>query len=399
MGFDNLKVLEMLSLIYEDLDIDTVERRFVELTSEIFNFDRTALFFVKHKKALLKGKLSKGFDPDEIESLEIPLSEEYILTSPLITGLPVWNENIISDSYVHILELKNFAVIPIINKKRIPCWQINDCREQHCPAYGNKWVRCWLVSNTSCSTGKDLTAEEKLKKCEDCPVFHDQSAHCVEGILLVDNSLSMRPITDEVVMVLSMIGHTVGVAIDNSKRFEKTMRIAIKDDLTGLHNRRYFNERLLDELERVNRYPDEPVSLLMVDIDFFKKINDRYGHQKGDTVLVWFGNLLQKKLRKSDIVARYGGEEFAILLINTSKAEALEVGEDLRRAIEKLSPENIGGEKITASFGIATFNEDAYSFKTLLAKADLALYAAKAHGRNRVSAAPATGPDCETLSS
>lgn len=393
MSFDNLKVLEMLSLIYEDLDIDTVERRFVELTSEIFSFDRIALFFVKHKKAVLQGKLSKGFDQDEIESLEIPLSEEYILTSPLITGVPVWNKNLASDTYAHILELNNFAVIPVINKKRIPCWQITDCREEHCPAFGNKWVRCWLVSGTKCSSGQDLSATEKQKKCEDCPVFHDQSAHCVEGVLLVDNSLTQTPITDEVVMMLAMIGHTVGVAIDNSKRFEKTLRVAIKDDLTGLHNRRYFNERLIDELERVSRYPDEPVSLVMADIDFFKKINDTLGHQKGDTVLVWFGNLLQKKLRKSDIVARYGGEEFAILLINTDKTEALEVAEELRRSAESLSAEETGGETVTSSFGVATFNEDAHSFKTLIAKADEALYAAKAQGRNKVCSAQAIVQD------
>ena len=88
MRFDTLKILEMLSLIYEDLDIDTVERRFFALTTEIFDFDRLALFFVKHRKSLLQGKLSHGFQPNEIESLEIPLSRDYLITSPLITGIP-----------------------------------------------------------------------------------------------------------------------------------------------------------------------------------------------------------------------------------------------------------------------------------------------------------------------
>lgn len=380
---DTLKILEMLPLIYEDLDIDTIERRFFAMTAEIFAFDRLALFFVKHKKSLLQGKLSHGFAADAIESLNIPLSANFIFTSPLITGVPVWNRIIDNDPYVDTLGLTNFAVIPVINRKRVSCWEVTACQEHSCPAYGNRWLRCWLISNNKCSSGQNLTSEQKRQKCEECPVYQEGNADCVEGILLVDNSLSGNEISDSTVVVLSLLGHTVGAAINNSKRFERTLKISIKDDLTGIHNRRYFNERLVDELERVNRYPKDPLSLVMIDIDFFKQVNDSHGHQFGDAALIWFAGFLSSKLRKSDVVARYGGEEFALLLINTNQNQALEVAEDLRQQIA-LRSRTATGIDITASFGVATFGEQATSVDSLIAKADKALYAAKAQGRNRV---------------
>lgn len=383
MPFDTLKILEMLSLIYEDLDINTVERRFFDLTTEIFPFDRLALFFVKHHKGMLQGKLSHGFQQGQIEALNIPLSSDYIFTGPLITGIPIWNRVVDNDPFVKELGLTNFAIIPVINRKRMSCWELTACQERTCPAYGNRWLRCWLVSDSKCSTGHDLSPRQKRQKCETCPIFHEGNADCVEGVLLVDNSISGQPISDDTVMVLSLIGHTVGVAINNSKRFERTLRISIKDDLTGIHNRRYFNERLVDELERVARYPKEPVTLLIMDIDLFKNVNDCHGHQRGDAVLIWIAGFLSAKLRKSDVVARYGGEEFAILLLNTGKALALEVAEDLRQQIEAGSA-SATGIPITACFGIATFGVDATSMDSLMAKADKALYAAKAQGRNRV---------------
>lgn len=294
----------------------------------------------------------------------------------------------ISDPHVKSLGLQHFALIPIVNKKRISCWQVNDCHETSCPAYGNKWLRCWMVSETRCSSGMNLNPGEKEAKCQKCPIYKNQDFECVEGVLLCDNSLSQRPISNDEVMMLSVIGHAVGAAIDNSKRFEKTLQVAIKDDLTGLHNRRYFMERLLEELERIKRYRGEPVSLILTDIDHFKNINDSYGHQKGDKVLIWFACLLAESLRRSDIVARYGGEEFAILLINTGKDKAVEVAEELREQIAQCSTDPAAaGLSVTASFGVATFEVDALSVEGFIEKADKALYLAKARGRNRVCAA------------
>lgn len=384
MRFDTIKILDMLSLIHEDLDIDTVERRFFDLTTQIFPFDRLALFFVKHKKGVLQGKLGYGFTADQIENIHIPVSRDFILTSPLITGVPVWNQTVNADPYVKALGLSNFAIIPVINRKRVSCWEVTACNQTLCPAYGNRWLRCWLVSDSHCSTGHDINGEQKLKKCSSCPVYREGGGDCVEGVLLADNSLTQKPINDDTVMILSLIGHTVGAAINNSKHFQRTLIDSIQDDLTSIPNRRYFNERLVDELERVNRYPKEPASLIVLDIDFFKNVNDTHGHQAGDAVLIWFANFLTSKLRKSDIVARYGGEEFSILLINTPKGQAAEVAEELRHEIETQSGLANGGIAITASFGVATFGEDAITVEGLMAKADKALYSAKAQGRNRV---------------
>ena len=381
--FDTLEMLEMLSLIHEDLDIDTIERHFFTMATEIFAFDRLALFFVKHHKGVLKGKLSHGFAPGEIEALTIPLSADYIFTSPLITGIPVWNQIIVNDPYVKGLGLINFAVTPIINRKRALCWEVTACQEQHCPAYGNRLLRCWLISDNKCNHGLSLGSEQRRQKCANCQVYREGNTDYVEGVLLVDNSISRKVISDNTVVVLSLIGRTVGTAINHTKRFDRTFRDSIKDDLTGIHNRRYFTERLGAELDRVNRYPKDPLSLILIDIDFFKQINDTHGHQTGDTVLIWFATLLSAKRRKSDIVARYGGDEFTILLINTGKDQAREVAEDLRHQVELLSIAATG-IPLTASFGVATFGKGASTIDSLMDKADKALYAAKAQDRDRV---------------
>lgn len=383
MPFDTLKILEMLSLIQEDLDFDAIERRFFSMTREIFAFDRFALFFIKHRKELLQGKLSHGFPEGQIEALSIPLVDGHILTRPLISGAPVWNQAFDSDPTVQALGLVNFAVIPIINRRRVSCWEVTACRELDCPAYGKRWLRCWLISDNKCSSGHNLTPEQKQQKCSACPVFREGDVDGIEGVLLADNSPSGKPFDDQTIIVLSLIGHTIGAAINNAKRFERTLNLSINDDLTRIHNRRYFNERLLDELERVNRYPKAPISLIMIDIDLFKLVNDNHGHQKGDAVLVWFASLLTAKLRRSDVVARYGGEEFTILLINTDRCQAREVAEDLRHQIESTAPASMG-VAITASFGVTTCCDGPTSAEGLMAKVDKALYTAKAQGRNRV---------------
>jgi diguanylate cyclase (GGDEF)-like protein len=202
--------------------------------------------------------------------------------------------------------------------------------------------------------------------------------------MIVDNSISNRPITDKTVTVLSIIAHTVGMAINNSKLYLKTLDVAIRDPLTGLHNRRYFNERLLDEVERASRYA-EHLSLVICDIDHFKKINDSYGHPAGDTVLCGVADTLRNNIRKNDIVSRYGGEEFAMLLLNTEKAQAAAIAEKIRRAFEEGSFSLNGGDiRLTLSFGLSSFGVDSSTFEGLISCADQALYSAKARGRNMV---------------
>lgn len=382
---DNFAIPEMLSLIYEEMDVDTIEERFVNLVAEIFSFDRVGLLFVKHRKGMLQGKLCKGFAPGSISSLEIPIDGASLFTRPLLSGYPLWENTGEADPFAQALGLTNFALIPIINNKRIACWDIKQCGKQQCPAYNKKWVRCWLLPDTRCcSTSSQSTSN---KNCEQCPVFLRYDSRATEGVMLVDNSLSGQPIEKETVMLLSIIAHSVGMAINHSKAFTNVLQESIRDELTGLHNRRYFNERLVDELERAKRYGSR-FSLLFADIDHFKAVNDTLGHQVGDAVLASLGRLFHRHLRHSDVVSRYGGEEFAMLLLDTDKEKAVAIADHLREAIalEPVAP----GEpqvRVTVSFGVATHNEDGHSLEGLLGKADKALYCAKAQGRNRVCTA------------
>lgn len=159
---------------------------------------------------------------------------------------------------------------------------------------------------------------------------------------------------------------------------------AVKDDLTGLYNRRYINERLPLDI-KYSKISESPLSIIMVDIDFFKKINDNYGHVNGDKVLMDFSNLVLKSIRSNiDWIGRYGGEEFIIVLKDTDLKNTYFVAEKIRKKLEnttfKYDDININ---ITASFGIYSISDYDIEFSDLLSKVDKNLYQAKANGRNR----------------
>lgn len=163
---------------------------------------------------------------------------------------------------------------------------------------------------------------------------------------------------------------------------QKLVEMNTKDALTGIYNRRFLESRLKEECERQHRY-SRPLSLIMIDIDFFKKVNDTYGHQAGDLILQSVAAKATSVIRKTDFLARYGGEEFCCLLPETNADAAETVAECLRTHIEEMesSFEN-NSIKVTISLGISGFvNED--SPDTLLKRADDALYQAKHTGRNR----------------
>ncbi|MDD3150165.1 MAG: GGDEF domain-containing protein, partial [Candidatus Gastranaerophilales bacterium] len=173
--------------------------------------------------------------------------------------------------------------------------------------------------------------------------------------------------------------------INKSKDFEYTYKLATTDGLTNLYNHRYFQEHMTNSIETCKRY-DSHFSLLLIDIDFFKKFNDTYGHQAGDAVLKQVAGLLKKTVRNSDLVARYGGEEMAIVLSNTDLEEALTTADKVCRAVAdkpfKLSEQVT--VNVTISLGVATYPQHGYAPQLLIEFADQGLYRAKENGRNQV---------------
>lgn len=169
---------------------------------------------------------------------------------------------------------------------------------------------------------------------------------------------------------------------------ERLRQLAITDGLTALFNHRYFKEHLEQELYRASRHHSE-VSLIMIDIDYFKRYNDTFGHPAGDVLLRAVARILKENIRKIDIAARYGGEEFALVLGETNKTAAGMVAEKMRRMVETSPFEGLPAHNnghITISLGIATFPLDATNPNDLIAMADQRLYQAKQRGRNQVVA-------------
>jgi diguanylate cyclase (GGDEF)-like protein len=184
------------------------------------------------------------------------------------------------------------------------------------------------------------------------------------------------------------IADQAALAVKNARLHAQTVELSITDPLTQVPNRRHLFAQLEAEIARANRFGTQ-LSFLMVDIDYFKKLNDSAGHRAGDQVLREVCTLMKLRVRKVDTLARYGGEEFAIILPQVTRAEALEVAEKLRRAVEEAPLEHAKvqpGGKVTISVGVASLPVDATEQDKLVDCADAALYASKRLGRNMVNA-------------
>lgn len=178
--------------------------------------------------------------------------------------------------------------------------------------------------------------------------------------------------------------HEKNIALE--KKIKEIEYLSMTDTLTGVSNRRSFEEKLETEVSRAKRY-SHPLSFALCDIDFFKKINDLYGHAKGDIILKSLAFIIKSSLRESDFVARWGGEEFALLFPDTPLAEAAEICERLREGIKSFVCE--GDIRITCSFGVSEYDRDS-NIDRLFIQTDDALYRAKKLGRDRVEVVDAT---------
>lgn len=209
----------------------------------------------------------------------------------------------------------------------------------------------------------------------------------VEGVLCVINKLNRLPFSPEDVDTLSTLAVHAGVAIDNARFIEKIEQQAVTDSLTGLYNHMEFQESVTKEVDRSRRYNKE-FSVLLLDLDHFKLVNDTFGHQVGDTVLKEIAVTLRHCLRSVDKVFRYGGEEFAVILPEVKADGVRLISERIRQTIADASYQVDADHtvKITVSIGVSSFPQDTLQRDEMICRADQALYSAKRAGRNRVVA-------------
>jgi diguanylate cyclase (GGDEF)-like protein len=205
------------------------------------------------------------------------------------------------------------------------------------------------------------------------------------GVLLC-GSRTLKRFSANDLQALESVADILATALQNSIYVEKVRQLASRDGLTGMLNRRAFEERIVEEITRAERY-GSGLAILMIDIDHFKTVNDDFGHLLGDEVLKHTATIFSHQLRKVDFICRFGGEEFAIILPSTTLESAAAVAEKLRRAFFSHAFSGIP-RPVTVSIGVAAFPENGVHRDTLVQAADRALYQAKIDGRNRVSIAP-----------
>ncbi len=213
-----------------------------------------------------------------------------------------------------------------------------------------------------------------------CPLVTENK---VLGVLRA-SSRRTRAFSSDDLHVLDIISSLAAVTLRNRLLYDRMEELAIRDTMTGLYLNRYFQERFREELARASLKPTD-LSLILLDVDHFKKYNDEFGHTAGDTVLKNIAKVIQRFLEPEEIGARYGGEEFVLLLPHQDKASAMKIAENIRQEIEaqKLVLRRIE-RPVTISLGVASYPKDGKTAEELLLVADKHLYKAKDGGRNRV---------------
>ncbi|MCK4738919.1 MAG: sensor domain-containing diguanylate cyclase [Deltaproteobacteria bacterium] len=254
----------------------------------------------------------------------------------------------------------------------------------------------WVTKNERPKLIQDVSKEPLFSsKADELTDFKTKSVVCVPlkvrgnclGVIELINTADEKTFTDSDLLLLTTIADYAAIAIDNAKLFKQIEKLTVTDDLTGLHNSRYLHSYLASEIERAKRY-EYDLSMVFFDLDHFKEVNDTHGHLCGSKMLSEVADVVLETLRKSDVACRYGGDEFVILMPETSKENAVDVANKLRDAINKavyLVEEGISC-KVTASFGIACFPDDAKNEDELINMADVAMYQVKNNKRDAVAA-------------
>jgi len=243
------------------------------------------------------------------------------------------------------------------------------------------------------ASGKTLIENDMTKDSHSALYVETASSMCIPlisfghtiGALVLDTARANAFRANDT-QPLESVADICATAIQNANYVERVKQLAYLDGLTGIFNRRFFELRIVEEIERARRY-NTGMAVLMVDIDQFKRLNDEFGHLLGDEVLRQVSSIFHQQLRKIDVLCRYGGEEFAIVLSQTNALYALGVAEKLRKAVESWQFPGVP-RPVTISAGTANFQEHGITRDELVKAADAGLYAAKQAGRNRVCLAP-----------
>jgi len=223
-----------------------------------------------------------------------------------------------------------------------------------------------------------------LKSIKVFPMIHQTFG---VGALAIGSRHSDSELSDREIRMFETISDYAAATLSNASLYGRMERMATTDGLTGLNNRRRFLELVDEAIARAERF-DRRVSILMVDADHFKSVNDNYGHPVGDLVLKKIAGILQEEARRVDVVGRFGGEEFIAMLDETNTAGALQVAERMRQEVESCVIQGeFGRVDVTVSMGLATYPEHGSSVGQLIDEADKALYSAKENGRNQVRVA------------
>jgi diguanylate cyclase (GGDEF)-like protein len=226
----------------------------------------------------------------------------------------------------------------------------------------------------------------QIIKTEEIVIMPLKAKDKVIGLIVADNHFTQKPISQRDLKTFMMLANQAGLAIENSQLYELVIEKSHTDTLTGLWNHGFFQNQLTQQL-KITKLEEQTLSLIMIDIDNFKIINDTYGHQSGDFILKQIANILKDSSREIDYACRYGGEELAIILTKTDKEQGSIIAERIRKRIEDHSFKNLKSNdhlKITVSIGLASFPNDSSCSEDLIAKADKAMYEAKFSGKNLV---------------
>lgn len=251
----------------------------------------------------------------------------------------------------------------------------------------------FVVEDTALSsfTMNPLTIAEGIRALIGVPlIFHGS----LVGILYVDDFAPHSP-GENRLRLLSILSSFATMSIDNARLHHSTLELACTDGLTGLYNHRQFKKDFKEEVRRAERY-NAVLSVILLDVDDFKRFNDSYGHPNGDIILRELAELMRDLLRDCDLIYRYGGEEFVALLPETGLQEALLVAERIRIFVETESPRFLTGTTVThgvtVSIGVASFPEDGTDAESLLKSVDDLMYRAKGAGKNKVHHRSEPGP-------